>query len=189
MNSVRDGSAHVFESRPELLVLTILDADQSVAHFQAQPETFALPQARRYTPDVRIDFRSGQRLYVDVKPVFRLVRDPDFDGRLSDIVAACAARDASFEVWTEAFYWDRARLRNASLLRHARRRSEPLHIDMVRVLLAGRARALVEIERELGLGIDGRFAALALCATGEAMCARDLAIGPQTIIRLARESL
>lgn len=178
-----------YDSRPEFLVLGILDADPTVLTFEPQPETFELPDGRSYTPDIRIVYKSGDILYVDVKLAAAFAKNPDFDGKLADIMAAAEARGATFEVWTEAFFKCEMRLRNAALLRHSLKRSPALEKDMVRELLYRGALAIEEIERELSIGDDGRFAALALCAEGKASFDHTREIDfKTTVIRLNRGS-
>lgn len=185
LNSVRDGFPHVFESRPEALHLAILDSDCTVEWFRSQPETIQLPGGRSYTPDALIRFRSGRYLYREVKPLWRLEEDPTFDGRRDDIAAACALRGADFEVATEEFWRDPIRCRNASLIRHACRRTTRWECDLVREHLSRGSQSLIEIERETGLDTRGRFAALALGLKGIAKVPADRLITLETVVRLA----
>ena len=174
------------ENAGEYSVLAILDADPSVEEFASQPETFSLQAGSTYTPKALIIYRGGRRVYVDVKTAIHFAQDPDFGGRLEEIIDAAAERSANFEVWTEQYYDDSVRRYNAEYLRHSRRRSSALHVDMVHSLLEHGALSLTEIERVLDIGSAARFAAIALCAHGRAVFDRAAAIGPRTVVRLAR---
>lgn len=86
------------------LVLQMLE-DDAVSAFRPQPETFRWVEhgcRNRYTPDFLVLHRNGSRTYREVKKLAAYLSDPTLDGRLSRIVSECLARDASFEVWTEA---------------------------------------------------------------------------------------
>lgn len=86
------------------LLLQMLDDDDIVA-FRCQPETFRWveeEQRRRYTPDFLVLRRDGSRIYREVKQLSAYRGDPTLEGRLDRIVSECLARNASFEVWTEA---------------------------------------------------------------------------------------
>jgi len=185
INSVRDGRPHIFESRPEALNLAILDSDPAVGWFASQPETFSLPGGRRYTPDTLVIFRrTGRIVYQDVKLAYRLERDPDFDGRLADIIAACAARGADFEVVPELHFRDSVRLRNASRVRRSVRRVQPEDCRRVYELLRSGPLALGDLERESGLDHAATYAALTLCVKGFAQFDASKPISCETVIRL-----
>lgn len=86
------------------LVLQMLE-DDTVAAFRPQPETFRWKEhgrRRRYTPDFLVLHRNGSRSYREVKQLTKYLGDPTLDGRLERIASECRARNAAFEVWTEA---------------------------------------------------------------------------------------
>ena len=87
---------------------------------------------------------------------------------------------------TDRWYSDPVRLRNANLLRHAFRRSRADDVAVVANLLGRRgALPLSEVPRESGLGPAGHYAALAIVAARRCHVDLDLAIGFDTMLRLA----
>lgn len=183
-NSIRDSSQLPFESRHELIHLGIIDADPRVDWFVSQPETFDLPGNRQYTPDALIVDRSGQLCYREVKPSWYFENNPTLDDKLADIVAACAARGAIFQLVTEAYYREPTRWWNARTIRHAYRRAERYEKDIVQQLLRDGARSVAEIERETALGYRGGHAAIALGLNGIVSYRMDKPIDGETLVRL-----
>lgn len=184
--SVRDSVCHVFESLGEMRTAIILDVSHDVAGFRTQPERMHLDDGGTYTPDVQIWWRDGRVTYREVKPDEKLIEKPDLDGRVDPIRRACAERSADFEIVTDRWYSDPVRLRNANLLRHAFRRSRADDLAAVADLLSRRgALPLSEVPRESGLGPAGHYAALALAAARRCHVDLGMAIGFDTMLRLA----
>ncbi|WP_168134728.1 TnsA endonuclease N-terminal domain-containing protein [Sphingomonas corticis] len=184
--SIRDSVCHVFESLGEMRTAIILDVDFDVVAYRTQPERMRLDDGGTYTPDVQIRWRDGRVTYREVKPDGKLAEKPDLDGRVDPIRRACAERGADFEIVTDRWYGDPVRLRNANLLRHAFRRSRVDDVAVVVDLLGRRGTLpLSEISRESGLGPAGHYAALALAAARRCRVDLDIAIGFDTMLRLA----
>jgi hypothetical protein len=185
-NSVRqDGVLRVFQSLPEFLHLAILDVHPNVEWFESQPDTFELPGGRAYTADALVRFRRGRRpVYREVKPLAALERDPDLDGRLDDIVAACDDRGADFEIAVQTYWLHPVRWSITSLLRHSARRAKRMEMDVVRMALEDGALSIAELMQVTSLSHTAKFAALALCVSGRAEIRRDQAITPATLVRL-----
>jgi hypothetical protein len=105
-----------FESFLELDALTIVDTDPSVLSYSAQPRTLtwrdAAGRPRRYTPDLLLRTALG-RIYREIKPARRLLRDPSLGGRIDTIVACCEAEGAAFETWSDMEIRREPRLSNA----------------------------------------------------------------------------
>jgi hypothetical protein len=91
-----------FESLLERDALVVLEADQRVADYAAQPETFQVrATGTRYTPDLLVEYTNGRRLFREVKPAAKVRVSPALTRHLDQVVAACAARGAHFDVWTD----------------------------------------------------------------------------------------
>lgn len=185
-NSVReDGVLRAFQSLPEFLHLAILDVHPNVDWFESQPDTIELPGGRCYTADALVGFRRGRRpVYREVKPLAAIERDPDLDGKFDELVAACDALGADFEIAVEGYWLNPVRWSITSLLRHSVRRAKRWEIDVVRMALEDGALSIAELMRVTSLFHSAKFAALALCVSGRAELRRDLPITPATLIRL-----
>lgn len=94
-----------FESRLVRDHMVLLAADPAIATAIVRPETFVWrdPDGGRhaFTPDILAVRVDGSRVYRTVRPHARLLRDVDLRGRRERIVLECAARGATFELWTE----------------------------------------------------------------------------------------
>jgi hypothetical protein len=103
--SVKNNRLIPFESLLEADLIVLMEQDQSIMAYAAQPETFRWKtpskQVRRYTPDFLVIYSDGQRAYREVKPSRYMNRDWTLGGRRARIEMECLARGASFEIWTE----------------------------------------------------------------------------------------
>lgn len=91
-----------FESLLERDALVVLEADQQVTDYAAQPETFQLKApGTRYTPDLLVRYTDGRRLFLEVKPAAKVRASPALTRHLDQVQAACATRGARFDVWTD----------------------------------------------------------------------------------------
>jgi TnsA endonuclease N terminal len=128
------GRTHSYESRLEAGWLSALDFDWRVTRIETQPFTVAYhdgADARRYTPDVYVEFDDGEREWVEVhevKPRKHLTRGRDAARRrCGAVVAHCKARGWHFRVITEALiltpYVDNVKF----LLRYRREPDNPIH--------------------------------------------------------------
>ena len=102
----KGGGLVPFESLLEADLVDLMVKDARIVTIHAQPETFAWRDGvhgrrRRYTPDFLAVATDGTRIYREVKPHALLIRDPDLSGRRARIEIECAARGATFEIWTE----------------------------------------------------------------------------------------
>lgn len=185
--SIRDRTEHVYESAHERDNLIAMDVDPEVLSFEVQPTTFPLGGRSSYTPDVRVVTVAGEA-YREVKPAAKIAKDPSLKGRIDAIVRAAAAEGADFGVVDEAYYRDRTRRADANLLRHSAKRNLPFARDQVLRIMANRpaGATLLELVRELGMGIVGRFAVLGLVAIGTLDRVGDGEIGPDTMIVIGR---
>ena len=103
--SLKNNALVPFESLLEADLIALMEQDQDITAYFAQPETFCWRasnrKVRRYTPDFLVIYSDGRRAYREVKPTKHLRRDESLRGRRSRIELECSARGASFEVWTE----------------------------------------------------------------------------------------
>lgn len=84
----------------------LLANDPGIAMVRPEPETFCWRDGAdgrrcRYNPAFLTVSGTGMKVYREVKPYGLLMRDPEFSGRRARIELECAARGATFEIWTE----------------------------------------------------------------------------------------
>ena len=94
-----------FEGRLGFDLTAMVAADASIATARVRPETFVWRDANggrhAFTPDILAIRTDGSRVYRTARSHARLLRDIDLLGRRTRIELECAARRATFEVWTE----------------------------------------------------------------------------------------
>jgi len=91
------------EGRLDLEFQVIMTVAPHVITYLEQPEQFAwnTPTGlRRYTPDGLARTTMGL-VYFEVKPEKWLLRKPDLDGKLKDIIRLCEERNAVFSIVSE----------------------------------------------------------------------------------------
>jgi len=91
------------EGRLDLEFQVIMAVAPHVIDYLEQPEQFAWSSPsgiRRYTPDGLAHTTMGL-VYFEVKPEKWLLRKPDLDGKLQDIIRLCEEREAAFAIVTE----------------------------------------------------------------------------------------
>jgi hypothetical protein len=161
-----------YESSVEADLIIIMEVDYTIAGFWAQPETFRWRQgkrARRYTPDFLVQLADGNREYREVKLTKRLIKDPTFKGRRTDIEHECALRGAIFAVWTKSDVHKQPRYRNArTILANGgpvfnERAQKALH----KTLAIHRPFSIGELLSISGLGVDDIGSVFRLIRLGE----------------------
>jgi hypothetical protein len=111
-----------FESLIERDAMIVLESDQSVSRYRAQPETFQISSGGRsvkYTPDLLVWFRRGDLVYREVKPTEKLIADTSLGGRFESIQSEAHKRGATFETWSAAEIRREPRLSNSKLVQSA----------------------------------------------------------------------
>lgn len=91
------------EGRLDLDFQVIMTVAPHVITYLEQPEEFSWSTPaglRRYTPDGLARTTMGD-VYFEVKPEKWLLRKPDLDGRLEDIIRQCEDRNAAFSIVSE----------------------------------------------------------------------------------------
>lgn len=113
-----------FESRLERDLFMTLDADPAVATFEEQPVTIEFQvgaQARRYTPDCRVEYRGGATEIVEVKYAADLATmEP------AERARHAAAHDAATR-WCEARGWRFLLRTDRDIVGPALARAQALH--------------------------------------------------------------
>jgi len=189
----RLGRAVTYESRLEADLIMLMAVDPEIDDFGSQPETFhfgGLKGRRRYTPDFLVLRRTAFPVYREVKPEAALARDPTFRGRRKAIEAECAARGATFEIWTEGRIRREPRLSNARaiLLAPGPGQDRAVRAALMDALPAGGTATTVRrLLASAGLGPRHLNDLLALVATGDLLIKNlDRLIGSGTIIARGR---
>jgi hypothetical protein len=108
-----------YESTVERDLIIQMELDREITGYWAQPETFRWTtggRKRRYTADFFVRYRGDASAYREVKPLGKWIMDWDFGGRRPEIERQCAARGATYEIWTEGMIRAQPRLRNATMI-------------------------------------------------------------------------
>lgn len=95
-----------YESGLERDALTLIEYDPNVLQFTSQPRTFYYirnGRKRRYTPDILIEYKNGDKLYIEIKYRDDLKRDwdilkPKFKAAIRELKNEPRTR---FKIWTE----------------------------------------------------------------------------------------
>ena len=108
-----------YESTVERDLIIQMELDPEIVGYWAQPETFKWTtegRKRRYTPDFFVRYRGSASAYREVKPLGKWIMDWDFGGRRPEIERQCAARGATYEIWTDGMIREQPRLHNATII-------------------------------------------------------------------------
>lgn len=182
--SLKCGVQLPFESLLERDLMVLQDIDPEVGAFTLKPDTLIWSDGGRelrYTPDFQVITRNGRVVYREAMSQRKLDADPSLKGRRSRITEACAARGASFEVWTETEIRKQPRLANCARIRAAVAFLTPTNLSIVRTALAaGRPVSLGALQAALGLNPELVGALLGLVAVGELTLDLNAAIGADT---------
>ena len=158
-----------WESQLELDFLRLMEVDNSVTAFYAQPEIchYQLKgKEHRYFPDLRVERADRSVRMVEIK--FQEKADtPENKERFALIEALYAERGISFEVVTETVIRRQPRLANAKLLLEAREftPSERLCLRVAEAFAVRRPATLGDLEAVLGFSPArrGELYAMAMC--------------------------
>jgi len=154
------GQLVAFESLLEADLIALLEVSPDVLRFHAQPETIRWREPtgrlRRYTPDFLVETAREGRVYREVKPRRRLLKDPTLGGRRARIVAECAERGGQFEVWTEVEIRAEPRAANVRAILAAGRsaRDKLAEAVIMRALYHLGRTTLDELARETGFRLE-----------------------------------
>lgn len=171
-----------FESLLERDLMVIQDIDPDVVVFTRKPETLIWKEGRRqrrYIPDFRVVMQERKVVYREAMPRRTLDADPTLKGRRPRITDACAARGATFEIWTETEIRKQPRLANCSRIRAAVAFLTPANLAIVRAgLTEGRSTSLSALQAIIGADPTLVGTLLGLVAVGELGFNLDAEIGP-----------
>lgn len=188
--SIKCGVQLPFGSLLERDLMVLQDIDPEVDAFALKPETVIWADGgseRRYMPDFKVITRSNRVVYREALPQRKLDTDPSLKGRRSRIIDACAARGASFEIWTETEIRKQPRLANCSRIRAAVAFLTPTNLSVVRTgLAAGCPVSLGSLQIAFGPNPEFVGALLGLVAVGELTLDLNAAITPDTALHLGR---
>lgn len=188
--SLKCGVQLPFESLLERDLMVLQDIDPEVGAFALKPETLVWSEGgreMRYTPDFQVVSRNGAVVYREAMSQRKLDADPSLRGRRSRIIDACAARGASFEIWTETEIRKQPRLANCSRIRAAVAFLTPTNLSVVQTgLAADRPVSLGSLQTALGPNPEFIGALLGLVAVGELTLDLNAAIGPDTELHPVR---
>ncbi|MGE4503512.1 MAG: TnsA endonuclease N-terminal domain-containing protein [Thiomicrospira sp.] len=106
VRSVKSDNYTDYESGLERDAFILVEFDTNVSQFKAQPRTFYYVKdgkKRRYTPDVLVEYKNGQRLYIEIKYRDDLKNDwkklkPKFKAAIHELKKEPNTR---FKIWTE----------------------------------------------------------------------------------------
>lgn len=190
--SIKCGVQLPFGSLLERDLMVLQDIDPEVDAFAFKPETVIWADGGsewRYMPDFKVITRNNRVVYREALPQRKLDADPSLQGRRSRIIDACAARGASFEIWTETEIRKQPRLANCSRIRAAVAFLTPTNLSVVRTgLAAGCPVSLGSLQIALGPNPEIVGALLGLVAVGELTLDLNAAIGPDTELYAGRSS-
>ena len=157
-----------WESQLELDYLRLMEVDNSVVAFHAQPEVCLYQlqgKEHRYFPDLRVELSDGSIRMVEVKYKAD-ANTPENKERFALIKALYAERRISFEVVTELDIRRQPRLANAKLMLDYRdcEPSESMNLRVAEAFAVRRPVTLGDLEAALGFPTErrGEFYAMAL---------------------------
>ncbi len=125
-NSVKSNEALFCESKLEWHACLRMEFDNTVAYYQAQPESFNYRKTYHYTPDMLVVKTTGESIYVEVKPEEKL-KNETLVAKLDLLEDFFAKRGDSFSVITERQIYTGRNVENyASLYRYT---TSPIDAD------------------------------------------------------------
>ena len=173
--SIKNGSPVPWESRPERLLINLLELSPWVVSYEAQPTFESLDvdgEPSSYVPDVLAKYRDGSEVFYEVKPVARL-RVAKVSARMAAAKRHFVATGRLFGIVTDEWLFTEPRATNIERLMYHRR--EPLtaleKFALQSALSSARPRTIrdlicvvgaSEAWRLLGLGVVGVHLELSL---------------------------
>lgn len=169
-SSVKMERQVAWESQLEFDHLRLMEVDNAVVAFHAQPEECPYVhqgKPRRYYPDLRVELADGSVRMVEVK--YKADADaPENKERFVIIKALYAERGISFEVVTELDIRRQPRLANAKLMLDYRDYdpSESLNLRVAEAFAVRRPVTLGDLEAALGFPTERRGELYAMALRG-----------------------
>src|SRR5690606_8555800 len=117
--SVKNKRQVAWESQLEKKACLLFEFSPIVARYREQPITISFPSGgsiRKYTPDFELQLKTGQRIYVEVKPASKLA-DDELRAKFRDIDAFWQQHGCYFIVITDEELNQPVRQSNLSFLR------------------------------------------------------------------------
>ena len=122
--SIKCAITFLTESILEFEACYHLEYDDSVIIFEAQPlgyEYFYEGNKCRYTPDFLVIYRSGKKVFIEVKPA-RITKRPEFKDRFAAQKDAAVKQGITLVIWTDEFIREQPYLENLKTLHRYRTR-------------------------------------------------------------------
>ena len=159
-NSLKNRALVPWESSLEFDCLRLLETDNSVALFAAQPEVLDYElegRSRRYYPDFRVEHHNGRTEIIEVKFEADLA-DPEQQARFAIIAEAYKKRGIDFRFMTERDIRPEPLRANVRLMLEARtlNPSPQLKLDVANAFARKPPRTLGELETALGFPTERR---------------------------------
>ena len=117
--SAKNNRQVAWESQLEKKACLLFEFSSIVVSYREQPITISFPSdgcIRKYTPDFELKLKTGQRIYVEVKPAKKLA-DEELRAKFRDIDAFWVQHGCHFIVITDEELNQPVRQRNLSFLR------------------------------------------------------------------------
>jgi hypothetical protein len=114
-SSVKSNRALFCESKLEYHACLFMEFNQDVQYFEAQPESFIYHKSYRYTPDLLVVMNTGESLYVEIKPSYKL-QSETLAAKHSLIEQFFSEQGESFIVLTEKDIYSGSNIQNYSSL-------------------------------------------------------------------------
>lgn len=160
-NSLKAWALVPWESQLERDFLTLLEVDNSVRTFRAQPESLRYElngKTHRYVPDFRVEYWDGRSEIVEIKMEEKAAK-PEMQELFEAVRECFRNRNLTYRVVTDKYIRQEPQLSNAKVLLYQGSR-EPSYDLLVRVGLAFSQcppRTLGDLERSLGGNSDLRY--------------------------------